>query len=150
MISADGSPHAIRLLERAPCRTAGHDKAPPHRHPEAGPFCSPQEAGQAAYKGRKAHAEPATTRAGSKQATGQVSTMTHELKAEHEFRAVSAWHIVPEGESRSLCGFPLAPSAGTRPITDLQRLPGACRPCEALYSGVRQREATRRTGLFQG
>jgi hypothetical protein len=74
--------------------------------------------------------------------------MTHELKAEYEFRAVTAWHIVPEGESRSLCGFPLAPSSGTRPIGDLSRLHGVCCPCEALHNAQRRREATRQTGSF--
>lgn len=55
-----------------------------------------------------------------------------ELKAEYEFRAVLAWHIVPEGTSQAMCGTPLAPAAQTRPISDLPHIAQACRACEVL------------------
>jgi hypothetical protein len=60
--------------------------------------------------------------------------MTFEIKAEYEFRAVLAWHIVPAGETRSLCGRPLAPAATTRPITDFGLVGHHCQPCEAIHS----------------
>ncbi|MBF9071752.1 hypothetical protein [Streptacidiphilus fuscans] len=66
--------------------------------------------------------------------------MTHELKAEYEFRAVRTWHIVPEGDSWSLCGSPLAPAARTRPIDEMPHTGGLCRRCQMLHRGVRRRE----------
>ncbi|WP_157597175.1 hypothetical protein [Streptacidiphilus rugosus] len=60
--------------------------------------------------------------------------MTFELKAEYEFRAVLAWHVVPQGDSTSLCGTPLAPRAETRDVAALHRLSNRCRPCEILYT----------------
>ncbi|WP_042373012.1 hypothetical protein [Streptacidiphilus neutrinimicus] len=68
-----------------------------------------------------------------------MSVMVYELKAEYEFRAVIAWHVVPVGGSRSLCGSPLAPASTIRPISDLHHVHGVCRPCEALHSGARRR-----------
>jgi hypothetical protein len=60
--------------------------------------------------------------------------MTFEIKAEYEFRAVLAWHIVPAGSYRSLCGRPLAPRATTRPIDDFSLLAHHCDACEAIHS----------------
>jgi hypothetical protein len=74
--------------------------------------------------------------------------MTYELKAEYEFRAILAWHIVREGESRSLCGSPLAPASVSRPINDLHRVKGVCRPCEVLHFGASRRGTSRRHDLL--
>ncbi len=56
------------------------------------------------------------------------------IKVEYEFRAVLAWHVVPEGSRRSLCGRPLAPAATTRPIGDPGLVAHHCYACEAIYS----------------
>ncbi len=63
--------------------------------------------------------------------------MAYRLKAEYEFRTVAAWHVVPDGESRGLCGAPLAPAAPTRPISDLEVARDACQACEALHASLR-------------
>ncbi|WP_157597130.1 hypothetical protein [Streptacidiphilus rugosus] len=57
--------------------------------------------------------------------------MPFQLQAEYEFLQIYAWHIVPAGTHRSLCGSPLAPAAEIRPISDLPVTP-ACRTCEVL------------------
>ncbi|WP_157597163.1 hypothetical protein [Streptacidiphilus rugosus] len=61
--------------------------------------------------------------------------MNFELQAEYEYRQIYAWHIVPTGTHRSLCGSPLAPAADLPPIADLALTPRTCRTCEILHAG---------------
>jgi hypothetical protein len=71
---------------------------------------------------------------GSSEVNPEVVAMPYEIKAEYEFRAVLAWHIVPAGGSRALCGRPLAPASATRPISDMGVVGHRCQPCEAIHS----------------
>ena len=60
--------------------------------------------------------------------------MKYQLKAEYEFRAVLAWHVVPQGAARSLCGQPLAPSAHARPLDDLAITRQVCPACRGALT----------------
>jgi hypothetical protein len=86
---------------------------------------------------------------GGKQ-TQLMSAMTYELKAECELRAGRSWHIVHQGETRTLCGIPLAPASTTRPIKDLHHVTGACQPCEVLHFGATRRKRTKQADLILG
>jgi hypothetical protein len=74
--------------------------------------------------------------------------MTYELKAECEFHAIRSWHIVHQGETRSLCGIPLAKASTTRPINDRHHVTGLCQPCEVLHFGASRRERRKQAELI--